>query len=699
MNHVSRHLRVGSALAISCGLLAAGTVVAPAAYGADPIVSRNFLVNGTSDVENGVPRNYAVNLAEGSSQASLNAAVAAAQSLGAVPLAQYSSFSTFFVQAAQGDFASKLAAQLSGSVNLHSIGPTRGTVISGDEVVAPGVDPVAAAREADLEVGLAVTSQLDDFTPDPGSDLAWGLTAIGALEAQKVDVPLEAVTVAVLDTGIDATHEDLAAQVDASKSVGCQVNGLPNTAPSAWADDHYHGTHVAGTIAAAHNGIGVDGVAPSATLAAVKVSNADGMFYPEYVVCGFDWVTTHGIDITNNSYYVDPWEYWVPTESSQAAGYEAVRRAVQYSTDNGVVNFGAEGNSDADHDNPTIDDGSPNDTNTHITGRDVTNGIDMPSMLPGILSVSAVALPANADPATAVLERSDFSNYGVNSVDIAAPGSAIYSTIPNGYRVQYANLSGTSMASPHAAGVAALLKAIHPDVTPSELANLMKKQAGELYSRLADPAQDAGKEYRGAGLVNALAAVLKDQPKPTVTAVEYSTDGQNWQPLEGAELTGQGYIRVTVAGPVTAATVSIPGLANFGGLEGTADGSFGGMLVLTSDQLTFEAVDPTGFTVEIAAYGRNNDERADDDVTASTAFTVKPAQPAVTPAVSDAQADTVNSNLTGESKAVAKKKGASSQLASTGVQSGVVGLATALLLAGITLCSVAGLAVKAHRNH
>ena len=72
-------------------------------------------------------------------------------------------------------------------------------------------------------------------------------------------------------------------------------------------DDNGHGTHTAGTIAAAANGIGIVGVAPNVQIAGIKAGNADGFFFPEAVVCAFMWAGTHGFDVTNNSYFADPY--------------------------------------------------------------------------------------------------------------------------------------------------------------------------------------------------------------------------------------------------------------------------------------------------------------------------------------------------------------------------------------------------------
>ena len=373
------------------------------------------------------------------------------------------------------------------------------------------------------------------------------------------------------------------------------------------------GTHVAGTIAAAHNAYGVDGVAPSATIVAIKTSNEAGSFYPEYVACAFDWAAEHDIDVTNSSYYMDPYAFWMPNEASQAAGLEAASRAIRYAKNHGVVNIAAEGNDNDDHDNPTIDKASPNDVEGAAVERNVVGGIDVPAMVnDSVVSVAAVALPTGTDPATVKLERSKFSNYGKNSVDVAAPGSRIWSTLPTWKKdPPFGYLSGTSMASPHAAGVAALIKQIHPDYTPDQTIALLKKQAGYTYDCLAVP--EDGKEYRGAGLVNALAAVLKDQPQPVVGNLEYSHDGAtDWRPQADARVSGTVYVRTTVSGPVTAASLQV---ADKEPVTGT--GAFTGNEV-TLVAGPYVAADLVGdgphVDVTVSAEGRNKDSRADDDV-------------------------------------------------------------------------------------
>ena len=573
--------------------------------------------------------NYAVNLPATASRYDFNAAVSKASENGVV-LAQYPEFNSFFVQSVKAAYAPDLGKSLvAAGISYDSIGPTRYKTVTGDEVRTE--QPTKTDAEANAvneaaaehETGLSADSQLNDFTPDEGDANAWGLSAIGAVEAQTVDVPRATVTVAVMDTGIDPDHQDLKDRIDASRSVGCQVNGIPNQDPAAWKDDHYHGTHVAGTIAASHNAYGVDGVAPDATLIAIKTSNKAGSFYPEYVTCAFDWAAEHDVDISNSSYYMDPYAFWMPNEPSQAAGLEVATRAVRYAKLHGVVNFAAEGNSNDDHDNPTIDKDSPNDVEGAAVERNVAGGIDVPAMLnDSVLSVSALKLPTGADPATAKLERAGFSNYGKNSVDVAAPGQRIWSTMPTWEKdPPFGYLSGTSMASPHAAGVAALVKEIHPDYTADEVIALVKKQAGYTYDRLAEPTD--GKEYRGAGLVNALDAVLKDQPKPVMGSIEYSYDGgTDWRPLADAHVAGMIYVRTTVTGPVTTATMKVEDQDPVT-VEGTGEFT-GNQVVLLGgpyDTSKLPADEPFA-SVTVTAEGRNKDERADDDVADDVHFHV-----------------------------------------------------------------------------
>ena len=284
----------------------------------------------------------------------------------------------------------------------------------------------------------------------------------------------------MLDSGIEASHPDLAANIDAADSVSCIGAGRPDTSPASWLDEKgpggYHGTHVAGTIAAARNGVGIVGVAPNVRLASVKVVNPDGFIYPEYAVCGFVWAGMKHLDVTNNSYFVDPFEFYCDDQPDQHAAKEAVRRAVNWSTGQGVVHAAAAGNSSYDLANKTVDKGSPDD-GTPVERRLNSGCNDIPTELDGVVTVSSVQrFPAN----TLSSRLSSFSNRGLGVIDVAAPGSSILSTLPRTTVASgYGLLSGTSMASPHVAGVLALMKSAHPDWTPAQMIAKLRHEADD----------------------------------------------------------------------------------------------------------------------------------------------------------------------------------------------------------------------------
>jgi len=338
---------------------------------------------------------------------------------------------------------------------------------------------------------------------DPREGEQWDMVQIKADQAHKITDGDRSVLVGVLDSGIDADHPDLVPNLDVANSVNCTDAGRVDTTPLAWAPTTSdHGTHVAGTIAAARNGTGIVGVAPGVRMASVKVVNDDGFIYPEYAICGFVWAGLHKMDVTNNSYYVDPMMYWCDDQADQAAVLEAVGRAVQWSTDRGVVHAAAAGNAATDLSNNVEDTTSPNDT-TPIR-RVINEGcIDIPTEYPGVVTVSAT---------TRTEQLASFSNRGLGVIDVAAPGRTILSTIVNNNG--YGTKSGTSMASPHVAGVLALMKSAHPDWTPAQMVDRLRAQAddrpcsapegGTSTPCVGTPADNS---YYGEGIVDALDAV------------------------------------------------------------------------------------------------------------------------------------------------------------------------------------------------
>ena len=350
-------------------------------------------------------------------------------------------------------------------------------------------------------------------TADPNEAAQWDMQMIKADQAHKVTDGSRNVVVGVLDSGIEASHPDLAPNIDADDSVSCVGAGRPDTSPTSWLDSKapggYHGTHVAGTIAAARNGIGIVGVAPNVRLASVKVVNDDGFIYPEYAVCGFVWSGLKHMDVTNNSYYVDPFEFYCDDQPDQHAAKEAVRRAVSWSTKEGVVHAAAAGNSAYDLANKTTDAGSPDDGNAVL--RTLNSGCnDIPTELDGVVTVSSV----QRFPAGTLQSRlSSFSNRGLGVIDVAAPGSSILSTLPRTTVASgYGLLSGTSMASPHVAGVLALMKSAHPDWTPAQMVEKVRQEADDKACSAAlggapCVGPDTDNSYFGEGMVDALDAV------------------------------------------------------------------------------------------------------------------------------------------------------------------------------------------------
>ncbi|MFD0636090.1 S8 family peptidase [Catenulispora yoronensis] len=386
-----------------------------------------------------------------------------------------------------------------------------------------GIDSAGASRTAAL---AAEGDPVDVVSPDSAAATPaalqanqWDMRAIGADRAHAVNEGSRSVVVGVLDSGIDATHPNLAPNIDAADSVGCTAGGVPDTSYAAWQPTtSSHGTHVAGIIAAADNNTGVIGVAPNVRLAAVKVVDDGGFIYPEYAVCGFVWAGHHHFQVTNNSYFVDPWLYNCTTDPDQAAIVDSVKRAVDFATNNGVLSFAAAGNENQDLAHKTTDTTSPDDT-TPVTRPITTSCLDIPAELPGVVSVSATG---------AFNARSYYSSFGQGKVEVAAPGGdriyqipdtpdqngRVLSTLPGG---TWGYAQGTSMASPHATGVGALLASTHPGATPAQLRALLDAQADPLSCPATEPdpggstcTGPAGNDsFYGHGLVDAYRAVTR----------------------------------------------------------------------------------------------------------------------------------------------------------------------------------------------
>jgi subtilisin family serine protease len=360
---------------------------------------------------------------------------------------------------------------------------------------------------------------------EPLAAYQWSMRQIRADRAHAVSGGSRKVVVGVVDGGLDATHPDLAPNVDARRSVGCGAEGVPDTSPEAWAPLHPlfgHGTAVAGIIAAARNGIGIAGVAPNVRIASVRIADTDGFVYPEYLICGYVWAAEHGIQVTSASLFADPWFRWCDDDPDQAAAREAMRRAIGYAARRGAVNVAAIGNSNWDLSHPVLDNGSPDNGEPieRLTGNNC--GI-VPAETQGVVTVSAVGAQAR---------KARYANYGIHDVDVTAPANdvgqlpdtpdgnpGILTTVNDG---AWTYFGGTSAAAPHVAGVVALIRSTHPGWSPRQVTAALSRQADRLPCPPGGYDPDgtgtwlahceggrSGQGFYGSGQVDALAAVTR----------------------------------------------------------------------------------------------------------------------------------------------------------------------------------------------
>jgi len=289
--------------------------------------------------------------------------------------------------------------------------------------------------------------------PQPAEELPWGVDRIDANLAWASSTG-DGVKVAVLDTGIDNSHPDLDGNVKGGVSV---VGPITSTNPKDWKDKNGHGTHVAGIIAAENNEIGVVGVAPKASLYAVKVLNNAGVGSWADVIDGIEWSIQNGMQVISMS--LGGSSYSQALEEACNAAYAA-----------GLVLVAAAGNSG---------DGNPD-----------TNEVLYPAAFGSVIAVAAT-------------DQGDAAPYWSSSgpnVELAAPGVSVKSTWIDG---TYETLSGTSMATPHVSGTVALVWAKNSTLTNEGVRALLQTTADNLGS----PGRD---NVYGYGLVDAKESTLAD---------------------------------------------------------------------------------------------------------------------------------------------------------------------------------------------
>jgi subtilisin family serine protease len=270
---------------------------------------------------------------------------------------------------------------------------------------------------------------------EPLSALQWDMKMIGATrDGSYATNKGKGVTVGVIDTGVDASHPDLAANFDWDLSRNF-VTDIPSVdGPCEYAgcvdpvgvDDGAHGTHVAGTIAAAINGLGISGVAPEATIVEIRAGQDSGYFFLQETVDALEYAGNAGIDVVNMSFYTDPWLFNCASSADYVSGSQeglaeqqmiraALLAATAYAHDHGVTMIAAAGNGATDYALATRPDASSPDYpgGTEIERVVTDNCLDLPTEAPNVISVSAIG-PSQA--------KADYSNYGTGHIDIAAPG-------------------------------------------------------------------------------------------------------------------------------------------------------------------------------------------------------------------------------------------------------------------------------------
>lgn len=368
-------------------------------------------------------------------------------------------------------------------VELPALGVTRIAMPGGDEVDANAAaatiarDPAVVSAEADQPVRLAFVPNDPYYLSDPVSGVGqWGLRRAQVDRAWDLIRGSPSIVVAVIDTGVDATHPDLAGAVLPGATFSTpNANCFP--APSQ--DDNSHGTHVAGIIGAGGNdAIGIAGVAFGVRILPVKVLDCTGTGSLSDIARGIVWATDNGAKIINISL------------GSPGDG-QTLHDAVRYATSRNVLVVAAAGN---------CGQSSP-----------VCSGINQPDYPAAYPEVVAVGATTTEDVIAS------FSTQG-SEIAVAAPGVRILSTTPRyttyqsarGAPTNYAAFSGTSQASPFAVGVAALVWSAEPTLTAQQVAGRLRATADDLGLPGIDPAY-------GSGRVNAFRAISASRPAASAT--------------------------------------------------------------------------------------------------------------------------------------------------------------------------------------
>lgn len=310
----------------------------------------------------------------------------------------------------------------------------------------------------------------------------WGVIRIKADKVWNASMG-KGVKVAVIDTGIQRDHPDLVANIKGGVNF---VSGLPDQ----WDDENGHGTRVAGIIAAANNDIGYVGVAPEASLYAVKVGDKNGLSATSDILSGIYWAADNGMDVANLSLgmYLDPVYAKTIAEETTAANY-AYARGVVLIASSGNAGVGSKPGEEVDC--------------LHVV---------YPAAISSVIAVGAT-LPDN--------DIAPSSCHGPE-VELVAPG---FYNWTSGLGSSYIQRSGTSIAAPFVSGVAALIKSKNPEFTPAQVRERLSSAAVDLGA----PGRD---QYYGYGLVNAQDSIFPPELPVIITLIAPKGGEQWWQGTE-----------------------------------------------------------------------------------------------------------------------------------------------------------------------
>jgi subtilisin family serine protease len=394
--------------------------------------------------------------------------------------------------------------------------------------------------------GLCATSYPGTNGPDQLSSCQWDMRVINAGAAHAKPATGAGVTVGIIDSGVDLSHPDLAGGIDVARSCSFIYNSTPTANPqevakgncankAAVQDLQGHGTHVATTVGARANGFGIVGVAPGATIVALKACTIAGFCFADSVAAALRYAGNQRLSVVNLSLFADPYLYYCANDSGQRAILQELQDAARYAQQRGVVIVVSAGNEADDLNHPVTDNISPDWPPGTAIEREIGNNCRVvPAELPGVVTVSA----------TGVNTLASYSNVG--AVDVAAPGGDAAQTAPTIFGrgrilagwsstdasgqweflsatnraivsggARYVWISGTSMSSPHVAGVAALIRQVYPKLSQGAVAAKIRETATFMPCPASWPSNDPrqcttedGKtSFFGTGMVNAGAAV------------------------------------------------------------------------------------------------------------------------------------------------------------------------------------------------